>query len=93
MDQRITEKVCLFLQNNPGFIKTYILTCQAVQNGDRKAKELIDTLLPDFLDVFLVINQLMTMASEGDENAKKLIFDDFNSGTADVGKHGENRFY
>lgn len=73
MEKDKVNETLLYLKEHPGFLKTYFKYIQLAQEGDAKAKQLVETMISANRDMFIVIDELLKMANEGDANAKQII--------------------
>lgn len=73
MEKDIVNETLLYLKAHPGFLNEYFKYIQLAQEGDAKAKQLVEAMISANRDMFIVINELLTMANEGDVNAKQII--------------------
>lgn len=73
MEKDIVNETLLYLKEHPGFLKKYFKYIQLAQQGDAKAKQLVEAMISANQDMFIVINELLTIANEGDANAKQII--------------------
>lgn len=77
VDNNKIHEILQYLNMHPGFMKTYFEYMTMAEAGDEKAKQLIEIIVPADHDIFLVINEILKMAVEGDAFAKQFILDDF----------------
>lgn len=74
------DETLLYLKTHPGFLKTYFQYIQLAQAGDVKAKQLVKTIVSANPDMFIMIDELLKMANEGDAYAKQIIIDNLKAG-------------
>lgn len=80
MGKDIVNETLLYLREHPGFLRAYFEYIQLAQAGDEKAKLLIETIISENRDMFIVIDELLKMAGEGDAYAKQIIIDILKAG-------------
>lgn len=75
MEKDIFNETLLYLETHPGFLRTYFEYIQLSQAGDVKAKQLLETIIATNQDMFVIINELLNMASTGNAYARQIIID------------------
>jgi hypothetical protein len=80
MERDKVDETLLYLKTHPGFLKTYFRYIQLSQAGDVKAKQIMETIISANQDMFMVIDELLKMANEGDAYAKQIIIDNLTAG-------------
>jgi hypothetical protein len=73
MPKDTVQETIKYLNENPGFLETYFRYMQLEKAGDIQVKQLLETMVSANPDMFFVINELINLANEGDEGAKKII--------------------